>query len=72
MKALHIPREKVITEASTNYDLVVLEAVNEYYDTAGDNVALRRNQNLAAQLQAVKGWGVPILLRIASNAQWRK
>jgi len=70
MKALHIPREKVITEASTNYDLVVLEAVNEYYDTAGDNVAIRRNPNLAAQLQAVKGWGVPVLLRIVSNAQW--
>ena len=70
MKALFIPREKIITEASTNYDLVVLEAVDEFRDTAGDNIAIRRNPNLAKQLQAVKGWGVPVLLRVVSNAQW--
>lgn len=70
MKAKFYPREAVITEATTDYDLVVLEAVNEFYDTAGDNIAIRRNPNLAAQLQAVKGWGVPVLLRVVSNAQW--
>ena len=70
MKAKFYPREAVITESTTNYDLIVLEAVDEFRDTAGDNVAIRRNPNLAAQLQAVKGWGVPVLLRIVSNAQW--
>lgn len=70
MKAKFYPREAVITEATTDYDLVVLEAVDEFRDTVGDNVSIRRNPNLTAQLNAVKGWGVPVLLRVVSNAQW--
>ena len=70
MKAKFYPREAVITDATTDYDLVVLEAVDEFRDTVGDNIAIRRNPNLAKQLQAVKGWGVPVLLRIVANAQW--
>ena len=70
MKVKFYPREAVITDATTDYDLVVLEAVDEFRDTVGDNVAIRRNPNLAKQLQAVKGWGVPVLLRVVSNAQW--
>jgi len=70
MKAKFYPREAVITEASTNYDLVVLEAVNDLYDIEGDNPQLRRNPNLSTQLEAVRKWGIPILFRVVVNAQW--
>lgn len=72
MKVKFYPREAVIPETAVSYDIVVLEGVNEYYDVVGDVSALRRNQKLAEQLQAIKKWSkVPIvLLRIVSNAQW--
>lgn len=70
MKVKFYPRESVIVETSTQYDVVVLEAVNDLYDKVGDNPKLRRNPNLDAQLTAVRKFGVPILFRVVVNAQW--
>lgn len=70
MKVKFYPRESVITATSTQYDVVVLEAVNDLYDKVGDNPKLRRNPNLDAQLVAVRKFGVPIIFRIVVNAQW--
>lgn len=70
MKAIYLPRERVITETSTDYQVVVLEAVNDLYDKEGDKPSLRRNPNLTAQLEVVRKWGVPILFRVVVNAQW--
>ena len=63
MQAIFLDRNRVITDASTDYELVILDGVDEFQEPV-------RNPNLVSQLNAVKGWGVPVLLRIVSNAQW--
>jgi len=63
MNAIFLNRGRVITEAITNYNIVILDAVDEYQEPV-------RNPNLITQLRAVQKWGKPVLLRIVSNAQW--
>lgn len=63
MQAIFLDRNRVITDASTDYELVILDGVDEFQEPV-------RNPNLVSQLNAVKSWGVPVLLRIVSNAQW--
>lgn len=63
MKAIFLHRDRVIVDATTDYDVVILDAVDEYQE-------LTRNPNLITQLKAVQKWGKPVLLRIVSNAQW--
>ncbi len=63
MKAIFLDRNRVITEATTDYAIVILDGVDEFVEPV-------RNPNLVDQLNAVKGWGKPVLLRIVANAQW--
>lgn len=62
MDAIFLKRERIITDLTTDYKLVILDGVDETREPI-------RNPNLEAQLEAVKAWNIPVLLRVVVKAQ---